>query len=258
MRTIYENYYSRVLLVLSLVLPAFTVPATELQGTFESTEIQTSLIELYSSEGCYSCPPADAWLRTLKKDPRLWKEIVPVAFHVDYWDYIGWKDTFATAAFTQRQRNYAALSASRSVYTPEFFIDGNEWRGFFKKKRLPISSENKSGHLTVIVKNDTAEVNFISSTLSTHTYQINIAILGFDLTNNIVAGENAGKTLQHDFVALGHKTEFLLKKIKQTYQITTNLPKFNNPGNRLALAAWVTRRNNPIPIQTVGGWLEIF
>jgi len=63
--------------------------------TFESGDTQNSLIELFTSEGCSSCPPADAWISQLKESPDLWKKIVPVAFHVDYWNNLGWRDRFA-------------------------------------------------------------------------------------------------------------------------------------------------------------------
>jgi hypothetical protein len=77
-------------------------------------------IELFTSQGCSSCPPADAYLGVLAKRP----DIVALSFHVDYWDYIGWKDAFATRATTDRQRNYARVLKQRYVYTPEMVVDG--------------------------------------------------------------------------------------------------------------------------------------
>ncbi len=245
-----------VLLVLSLAMTTHLAQATKLHGTFKSTETQASLIELYSSEGCYSCPPADAWLRKLKTDARLWKEYVPIAFHVDYWDYIGWKDTFATAAYTQRQRDYASHNRSRSVYTPEFFINGSEWRGFFKKKNLPIVGDKLAGYLSINIENNKAHVIFAPPANTSFSYDINIAVLGFDLVSNITNGENEGKTLHHDFIALGHKAKPLTRKNKNSFQVTTDLPMYHKVSNRLGLAAWVTRHNSPVPIQAVGGWLD--
>ena len=64
------------------------IPAT----TFESGVTRTTLLELFTSEGCSSCPPAEKWLSQLKSNPDLWKKIVPIAFHVDYWDHLGWRD----------------------------------------------------------------------------------------------------------------------------------------------------------------------
>lgn len=122
---------------------------------YESTDTQVRLIELYTSEGCYSCPPADDWIRKLKTDKRLWKEFVPTAFHVDYWDYIGWKDPFASADNTRRQHHYASVLGMRTVYTPGFFLNGKEWRGFFNKRFIPSASTTKTGKLkgTLLKKN---------------------------------------------------------------------------------------------------------
>src|SRR5271155_1572909 len=92
---------------------------------FDSTTRRVSLLELYTSEGCSSCPPAEEWLSKLKENPRLWKDYVPVAFHVDYWDGLGWPDRFASPAYTQRQRSYAQVWGGDTVYTPELVVDGH-------------------------------------------------------------------------------------------------------------------------------------
>lgn len=78
------------------------------------------LVELYQSEGCSSCPPAEAWLNSIADR----QGVIALAFEVTYWDYLGWKDTYASPAFTQRQRDYAARSASHEVVTPQFWVNG--------------------------------------------------------------------------------------------------------------------------------------
>ena len=96
--------------------------------TVQSGPARSYLLELFTSEGCSSCPPAENWFSTLRQSPRLWKDLVPVAFHITYWDDLGWTDSLATPAFTNRQRSYAASWGSTSVYTPAFVLNGNEWR----------------------------------------------------------------------------------------------------------------------------------
>ena len=100
------------------------------ESRFESGPQQTALIELYTSEGCSSCPPAEAWMSRLKNDPGLWKKFVPIAFHVDYWDRLGWRDRFSSQRWTERQLGYAALWRSDSVYTPAVVRNGSELRNW--------------------------------------------------------------------------------------------------------------------------------
>src|SRR5215470_17138375 len=97
---------------------------------FQSSENQVSLLELFTSEGCSSCPPAEKWVSGLKAAPGLWKQFVPVAFHVDYWDYLGWRDPWASKAFSDRQRAYAQVWGGDSIYAPGFVLNGQEWRAW--------------------------------------------------------------------------------------------------------------------------------
>src|SRR5438045_8393957 len=87
----------------------------------------TAFVELYTSEGCNSCPPADRWLSGIARTyPR--ERVVPLALHVDYWDYIGWKDPFARREFSQRQRRLSQLQRLALVYTPQVLVQGAEFR----------------------------------------------------------------------------------------------------------------------------------
>ena len=111
-------------------------------ATFEGGDTQVALVELYTSEGCSSCPPAEARLAKLRDDPELWKTIVPVAFHVDYWDGLGWPDRFASKAFTLRQYDYAARWRNGSVYTPAFVQNG---RRCHETRRGPLACARLQG-----------------------------------------------------------------------------------------------------------------
>src|SRR3977135_776940 len=92
----------------AILLLAMAAATSALAGeiAFESKPARNHLIELYTSEGCSSCPPAEEWMSGLKNQPRLWQDIVPVAFHVDYWDHLGWKDSFASKIWNERQGGY--------------------------------------------------------------------------------------------------------------------------------------------------------
>src|SRR2546430_7383511 len=116
---------------------------------FESGPQKVHLLELFTSEGCSSCPPAEAWLSKLKSDPRLWKDFVPLAFHVDYWDRLGWRDPFAAKEWTARQYRYSATWKNESVYTPGFILDGREWTN----RSLPPPAAEKPGALKLLINN---------------------------------------------------------------------------------------------------------
>src|SRR5712691_12958707 len=116
----------RALILCLVVIFVANLNAQNTSLTFQSAREQTALIELYTSEGCSSCPSAETWLSRLKESPGLWKDFVPLAFHVDYWDYLGWRDPFAAKEWTARQYEYSANWKSESVYTPGFVVDGRE------------------------------------------------------------------------------------------------------------------------------------
>ena len=106
---------------LCCTLPLTTLAAPP-QCQASSGATLTPVIELYTSEGCSSCPPADQWLSSLKGKP-----VVAEAFHVAYWDYIGWKDRFAQPVFSTRQRDIAALNRQSGIYTPQLVRNGRDW-----------------------------------------------------------------------------------------------------------------------------------
>lgn len=222
---------------------------------FTSTDYQTNLVELYTSEGCSSCPPTDDWLSNLQNEKGLWTDFVPVAFHVDYWDFIGWKDRFADQRFSERQYRYANSDRLNSVYTPGILINGHEWRRR-PWNRLPKAKLKAQGKLTLTVDDTIVSAQFNSAMKKNQTLILNIALLGFDQISTVNTGENSGKKLKHNFVVLDYRTVamqptndgFVLQPIA-----------FNRPiekGQRLALASWVSHVNNQTPLQATGGWLQ--
>jgi hypothetical protein len=231
--------------------PGSSPPAT----VFESGDTQSSLIELFTSEGCSSCPPAEKWLSGLKSNQDLWKKIIPVAFHVDYWDRLGWRDRFAKPEFTSRQQRYAAAWGGDSVYTPGFVVNGKEWRGWFGANATPTTS-TKVGVLRVSVGDDgKVSATFAPDTLQARPMVLNFALLGNDLESDVKRGENSGRKLRHDFVVLQ------LAKSEMTNQGnlwrgSVLLSSDAGTDKATAFAAWIRSGETAAPIQATGGWLK--
>ncbi|MES1166555.1 MAG: DUF1223 domain-containing protein [Pseudomonadota bacterium] len=221
---------------------------------FASGPARTSLVELYTSEGCSSCPPAERWLGTLRDQPGLWRDFVPVEFHVNYWDRLGWPDRFASRDFTQREYDYSSAWGAGSVYTPCVVRDGAESRVGVD---LHAPAGTAPGVLTVVVGTDgKCRVEFTPVAGGRTAYEAHFAWLGGGITSRVTAGENRGETLRHEFVALALASRELVP-VAGTLQseFTRPRPADSSPPRR-AIAAWVTRRGDPVPIQAVGGWLQ--
>jgi len=171
----------------------------------------TALVELYTSEGCDSCPPADRWLSSLASRGHGPDRVVPIALHVDYWDYIGWKDPYARALFSSRQRRLAQVMRAKVVYTPQVLLQGVDFRRWYgpgfdealakinaraARARIDLSLESAAGgHFPVEVR---AEVLEPAQRADAGLY---LAAYENKLVSAVGAGENRGKTLMHDYVA---------------------------------------------------------
>ena len=195
---------SSALLFLMLAESTLISTAYAAEKHFSSGEARVNLVELYTSEGCSSCPPAEKWMNRLKEDPRLWQHFVPLAFHVDYWDYIGWKDPFASPDYGLRQRNYKQLGNIHTVYTPGMLLNGKEWRKWHYKRSVPLNGE-MAGNLDVVLNGSKLIASYAPLNSQGDEWEINVAILGFDLHSRVKAGENFGRKLDQDFVVLAHK-----------------------------------------------------
>lgn len=181
-------------IALGSVLSAAATPETLAACSVTGGVSVPTVVELYTSEGCSSCPPADRWLAGLKDRPG----IVRLAFHVDYWDRLGWKDRFADPAYTVRQQAISQRGGSRFVYTPQVLVDGADWRGW---PALPPSTphpapvqvtlvEDDAGYLARVVRGPAAPVRLAGFWVGTED----------GLESKVGAGENAGATLRHDAV----------------------------------------------------------
>jgi len=241
-----------------LLLNAQDYVRAEQSLMIESDSRPPVLLELYSSQGCSSCPPAQSWISEFRDYPQLWNRVIPIVFHVDYWDYIGWQDPFANPSFSERQRKYAKIEAVNSVYTPGFVMNGKEWTGWFKGKGIGQQHREQVniGKLSVKLMPTSVAVDFspvsTSPQLSPNPKYLNIAILGFDIETNVKRGENARKVLKDNFVVLGFR--------QQPYRGEINIidyPDLSVEAKRYAVVVWLTSSNGLTPIQSVGGYLPV-
>lgn len=238
------------LLITLLLLHAHYATAEKV--AFESTTAQVGLLELYTSEGCSSCPPADEWLSKLKQDPGVWSKFIPIALHVDYWDYIGWEDRFASPSYAKRQRQYAKEKSLRAVYTPGFVYNGTEWRKWYTSRKINFPEGSSPGVLRLKLDGSKARIDFAPTTELGKKLQVNIALLGFDLETQVRAGENRGKKLPHDFVVLGMSQSNATRQ-KDGYSTTVTLPPPIQEARQYGVVAWVNSPGKQLPIQAVGG-----
>ncbi len=232
--------------------PQFTLAKETLTTKIisESGENRVQMIELYSSESCSSCPPADIWLSALQSKTGLWKKFIPIAFHVDYWNHLNWKDEFSSKEMTQRQTDISKKWPEPSVYTPAVVLNGAELK-MWRTNELTFSSE-KSAYQLKLTQNHIFEYDVDLKGLKSKTSYISrTALLGFGLESNVTSGENSGVKLKHNFVVLdwaslpvesNQKIHFAFKKPQKKYA-------------RLAVVTWIEEVGNPTPLQATGGYL---
>jgi hypothetical protein len=217
----------------------------------EGPATRVQLLELYTSEGCSSCPPADAWLARLAQDRTLWQRVVPVALHVDYWDGLGWRDRFASPSHGARQRAYERAGHANGTYTPGWFVDGREWRGWFARQPLPEAAGGEVGSLRLTMDGARVEVATAHPALARRGAVLHVALLGSGLASEVRRGENRGRALSHAFVVLQH-----VQVPFGAGRGSARLPSWQRePVPRRAIAAWITAAGDPTPLQAVGGWL---
>jgi hypothetical protein len=199
------------ILLLALALP-LAMPVQAMQCRAQSSNTTTALVELYTSEGCDSCPPADRWLSSLGARGYAPDRVVPIALHVDYWDYIGWKDPYAKQAFSARQRKMASLARAAMVYTPQVLLQGRDFRnwsaGAFEQEVAKINASAAKARITLLLDRPapgTFEVEAAAELLDARLRADTALYLGAyenKLVSEVKAGENRGKSLAHDYVVL--------------------------------------------------------
>ena len=172
---------------------------------------RVALVELYSSEGCNSCPPADNWLSQWKNSGAA-QSIVPLALHVDYWNSLGWTDRFSQHRFTERQQALTDLAGGHTIYTPEIFVSGRELRSWsqrdsFESRIGKVVAEPAQANVALELKAQQASGAFdvtaqFTSKLADTAGQLDayVAVYENSLSSQVGAGENSGVTLHHERV----------------------------------------------------------
>ncbi len=172
---------------------------------------RAELIELYTSEGCSSCPPADNWLNTLVPGVLQAEEVVPLAFHVDYWDRMGWRDRYAEPAYTARQYANAKVSGSGFVFTPQVILAGrnfSEWMSNSRVKKAVLSTRVVVPDATIVLRQQpvaSGKLEFVVLAqlrpgYSSREVHIYAALFENGLVSDVGKGENSGRQLKHDYV----------------------------------------------------------
>lgn len=223
-----------------------------------STPNQTTVLELYTSQGCSSCPPAEKWISGFVDSEKLWTELVPINFHVDYWDYLGWKDPFADSTFSQRQRDYKRVGKANTIATPGFALNGRAWNGWFRGQSLPNKTAPLTGVLHASADNDNINVTFnkINANKDNPSLTVHAALLGFGIETSVKRGENAGRKLVHDFVVIDYE-QGSLSFDTQYYQGHLPFPENSQTSTtRKAIVVWVSQESDPSPLQVAASWLN--
>ncbi|WP_133407171.1 DUF1223 domain-containing protein [Parashewanella tropica] len=224
----------------------------------ESSAESPVFMELYTSQGCNSCPPAETWISSFVDNKQLWQRYFPIAFHVTYWNYLGWKDPFSQRQFSKRQYKHLNALNIRQVYTPEFVVNGHEWRGWFERnvKQITELPSKDVGKLKVEISRSNLKAQFKPSDkngLNSQDYKLYVSLIGSGYHTPITRGENRNKTLQQDFVALT-LSGFNLNNNFSVSEALPAIPKSSKQAPKLAWVVWVEYKGKAI--QAVGDWLS--
>jgi hypothetical protein len=209
-------------------------------GAESGTGVPT-VVELYTSEGCNSCPPADRWLSTLKDKPG----VLAAAFHVDYWDRLGWKDRFASPRYSQRQAQLQAAAGERFSYTPQVRVNGADWRRW---PQLPTAAPMST--VRVSLRRDGEQVGVEVRPLAGAPEALSLwwAALEDGQVSDVAAGENRGVQLHHDHVVRHYDR---LAPWRGPLQQRITVPAVGESGRPLRLIVVVTDAASGVPVQAV-------
>lgn len=233
--------------LLFILITIAQVHALELK----TSDTKAHLVELYTSESCSSCPSAESWLNSHSKSDRLWKEIVPVEFHVDYWNHLSWTDIYSSKDNTQRQRYYNQL-LGKGVYTPQVIFNAQDHRKW-RWGQLP-RNEKKTGILKVSFDEKTSVAKIEYDGKSEKGLICHGTYLGGGIVTRVKSGENSGETLGHEFVSLGLQSSSMKRSDKNKCTIKLEKKTTKNIKN-YSVAFWVSESGTGKILQATGASL---
>lgn len=213
--------FDRIVAFSAISMAAMTPASGQATGPDPSRVV---VLELFTAQGCSSCPPADRVLSRLGLDERIRGQVLPLAFHVDYWNVGGWKDPFSAAAWTARQYSYARALYVGSPYTPQLVVDGQrEFNGSREERalseikaaldrpsatRVTLAARRETTPRQAVIVDVGAEV---VESIDAGRLEVLVALVESGLATDVAGGENGGRTLQNDFIVRSLKTAFTLK-----------------------------------------------
>ena len=201
-------------LILLLFFTSLSLAETRPVLTAYSPEHRVAMLELYTSEGCSSCPPADRFMTELKHAQVSELRMIPLSFHVTYWDRLGWSDRFADERHDNRQRSQVGLGEGRVVYTPQYMFNGRDFRDYrsLYVDVNRINQETASYQLKLSAVRDSNSVavglDVTSIEAGDQAAVAYIALYEHDLSSEVTEGENEGEQLKHDYVVRELKGPF--------------------------------------------------
>jgi hypothetical protein len=242
----------------ALLAMALADPAAALSCAARSGPSTLPLLELYTSEGCDSCPAADRWLSALVPPGRA-NRVVALAFHVDYWNHLGWPDRFASAAYTERQRALAEANGARFVYTPEVALQGREftgWRGAGVAAALAaVQAQPSRANIAVEARVDGGSLRFeavaeIPAATDRRGAVLLAAYADSGPVSDVRAGENRGVRLVHDHVVRGLSSAAAVGDDGRA-RLAGTLPKPAEAGRQPVLVAFVQNPATGVVLQAL-------
>ncbi len=185
------------MLSVALTAPLLAAPSAICEARSPLTAVP--VVELYTSEGCSSCPPADAWISKLRDEP----QAVALSFHVDYWDYLGWKDRFAQPLFSKWQAMQLAVNGARNPYTPQVVVNGVDAPRWHQQRASALlTGAAKAAPVSLQLQRDGEQYQATILGLSSAPNRLAgyWAVTEGPQQTAVKAGENRGETLSHDFI----------------------------------------------------------